>query len=166
MTFLDVYPVVLRRCRLIRATPEEKEELTAEAVCVALAGFRSLERRGKTVSPKSIAYYAIRRACSGRKVATSDSKRDAMRKVTHDVENLPENLIHCLASGESPADEAIVRIDFPAFLKTVGSKKRRACGMFLSGQTTPEVSRRIRISPGRVSQIRRELVEGYHAFTV
>jgi hypothetical protein len=80
MTFLDVYPVVLLRCRLIHGTPEEKEELTAEAVCVALDDFRSLERRGKTASPKSIAYYAVMRACSGRKIATSDHKRDAMHR--------------------------------------------------------------------------------------
>ena len=50
---------------------------------------------------------------------------------------------------------------------TSGLPVGSAPGMFLSGQTTKEVSRRIRISPGRVSQIRRGiLLRGDHAFTV
>jgi hypothetical protein len=171
MTFMEhVYPVVLRRARLVfrERGPEEREELTAEAVCVALDGFRSIQRRRKKgVTAKSIAFYSVRRAGSGRKIASSDSKNDAMHHVTHDVDDLPEDLIHNLTrEDDNPSDLAALRIDFPAYLRTVNTQKRRACRLFLDGHGNREVSRRLHVTQGRVSQLRRELFEGYYAFTL
>ena len=161
MEFLSVYPVILGYCRKAFRGHHDGEELTAEAVAVAFLGWRSLQRRGKTVSPLSVAFYAVRRARSGRKVCTSDCKRDAF--------NLPRctepDVVDHLAGDDDPAEEAALRIDFPAYIAIQPKMKRQACRMFLRGEPTKVVARRLRVSRGRVSQVRRELVEGWASYT-
>jgi len=57
----------------------------------------------------------------------------------------------------TPADLAASRIDFPMWLATLKPRDRRIALKLGSGETTSRVSRQHRISPERVSQIRREL---------
>jgi len=161
MEFLKIYPVILGYCRKAFRGHHDEEELTAEAVTVAFLGWESLQRRAKTASPLSVAFYAVRRARSGRKVCTSDRKRDAF--------NLPRcvepDIIARLAGDDDPAEEAALRIDFPAYMATQPDMKRQACRMFLRGESTKDVARRLRVSCGRVSQVRRELVDGWASYT-
>jgi hypothetical protein len=63
-----------------------------------------------------------------------------------------------------PADTAAVRIDFSAWLKTLPRQLRKIANFLANGETTTAASRRFRLSQGRVSQIRRQLFEAWHAF--
>jgi hypothetical protein len=64
----------------------------------------------------------------------------------------------------SPADLAILRIDFAAWLASM-SALRREIAQFLSvGETTLAAAQRFAVSPGRISQLRREFQESWIAF--
>jgi hypothetical protein len=163
MGFLAVYPIILGYCRKAFRGCNDREELTAEAVAVAYIGWLAIQKKGKTVSPLSIAYYAVRRARSKRRTFSPNCKRDATR-----LRRLP---VHAdffldLAGDSDPVEEAVLRVDFRAYLDTLPRLKRRACRMFLDGERTAVVARRLRVTPGRVSQMRRELVEGWDLFTL
>jgi hypothetical protein len=161
MEFLKIYPVILGYCRKAFRNHSDEEELTAEAVAVAFLGWESLQRRGRTVSPLSIAFYAVRRARSGRKVGERNRKREAF-KLPRCTE--PDVIAH-LAGDDDPAEEAALRIDFPAFIASQPVIKRQACRLFLRGESTNAVARKLRVTSGRASQMRRELVEGWASYT-
>jgi len=62
-------------------------------------------------------------------------------------------------------EQAAFRIDFPAFLATLSDRNRRIAEDMMLGETTLELSSRHRVTPGRVSQLRREFHAEWHAFT-
>ena len=163
MGFLAVYPVILGYCRKALRGCCDREELTAEAIAVAYLGWLAIQKSGKTVSPLSIAFYAVKRARSKRRTFSPNCTKDATR--------LPRRSVHAdffleLAGDSDPVEEAALRVDFPAYLDTLPRMKRRACALFLDGERTKNVARRLRVSPGRVSQVRRELVDGWTLYTL
>src|SRR5262249_53883071 len=65
----------------------------------------------------------------------------------------------------SPPDEqAAFRIDFPCWLGTLCERDRRVAEDLLAGDGTVEVARRYGLSPGRVSQLRRQFLDGWRRF--
>jgi hypothetical protein len=64
----------------------------------------------------------------------------------------------------TPAELAASRIDFPRWLKTLKSRDRKIALKLAAGETTSRVSRSHRLSPGRISQLRRELKAAWEAF--
>jgi DNA-binding NarL/FixJ family response regulator len=63
-----------------------------------------------------------------------------------------------------PAETAAARIDFGEWLKSLSRRYRRIATTLATGETTKRVARRFRVSPGRVSQIRRELLDAWNRF--
>jgi hypothetical protein len=72
--------------------------------------------------------------------------------------------IHAEDRTATPADLADSRIDFPAWLETLGSRNRKIALSLAAGETTKAVARRFQISPSRVSELRRELQDDWHWF--
>ncbi len=67
---------------------------------------------------------------------------------------------------QSPPDEqAAFRIDFPAFLESLTDRDRRVAEDMMSGDTTLDLAARHRVSPARISQLRREFKDDWEAFT-
>ena len=64
----------------------------------------------------------------------------------------------------TPADVARVRIDFGSWLGTLSRRDRRIAEILSVGETTGNVASRFHVSPGRVSQLRRELAQSWHEF--
>jgi DNA-binding NarL/FixJ family response regulator len=63
-------------------------------------------------------------------------------------------------------DQVAFRIDFPAWLCALSRGRRRIAEALAVGHSTSQVARRLRVSPGRVNQVRRELHDSwqkYHA---
>jgi hypothetical protein len=63
-----------------------------------------------------------------------------------------------------PADTAAMRIDFSVWLGSLPHRLRRIATFLARGETTLAASKRFRLSPGRISQLRRELFEAWHKF--
>ena len=56
------------------------------------------------------------------------------------------------------------RLDFPSWLRTRTDRDRRIIGDMAMGQRTLDLSRKYGISPGRISQLRREFHDDWERF--
>ena len=63
-----------------------------------------------------------------------------------------------------PAAIAALRIDFAEWLGSLPRAKRRIAETLATSETTKRTARRFRVTPGRISQLRRELRESWEAF--
>jgi hypothetical protein len=63
-----------------------------------------------------------------------------------------------------PAEVAAMRLNFAAWLKLLPSRLRRIAKFLAMGETTQDASKKFDVSPGRISQIRKELSQGWHNF--
>jgi hypothetical protein len=69
-----------------------------------------------------------------------------------------------LSSEENPAELATIRVDFAEWIGTLAQREKAIVDCFLMGETTSFVSGKFGVSPGRVSQLRYELVSDYMRF--
>lgn len=181
--FVAVLPAVLRhariRFRFVRCA-HEREDLLQEALAYALKWTRILWERGRDVRefPAALARYAVQAVRSGRRLCGMCKARDAMNRAAHARRgsacgSLPlrepepgSALAAALADtarAEIPAQVAF-RIDFPAWLATRTRRDRAIIRDMLCDERTSDLARRHRVSPGRVSQLRREYRDGWLAF--
>jgi hypothetical protein len=63
-----------------------------------------------------------------------------------------------------PCDAVAFRIDFPDWLKTRTDRDRRIIEDMMQDERTMALARKHGISPGRVSQLRREFMEDWERF--
>jgi hypothetical protein len=63
-----------------------------------------------------------------------------------------------------PPDAAAFRIDFPDWLKTRTDRDRRIIDDMMHDERTLDLANKHGISPGRVSQLRREFMEDWERF--
>lgn len=73
-----------------------------------------------------------------------------------------EILLECRRA--EPAETAAARIDFGEWLGRLSRRRRRIAEVLASGESTNRGARRFRVSPGRISQVRRELKESWDEF--
>lgn len=67
---------------------------------------------------------------------------------------------------QTPPDEQVAfRMDFPAWLTTRTERDRRIIEVMSTNERTMNLSRKFGISPGRVSQLRRQYHEDWERFT-
>jgi hypothetical protein len=176
--FLDlVLPKVLSHGRVYfrhLRSAELKEEYVAEMVALAWKWHLRLAERGKDAArfPTALATFAARAVRCGRRLAGTDRAKDVLSPLAQQrkgfaVGKLPD----CSALGGSPLDEALhdntrtppdeqcaFRIDFPAWRATHTKRNQRIIDALLVGGRTLEVAGRYGLSPGRVSQLRREFL--------
>ena len=153
---------------------ELKEEYIAEMVALAWKWHLRLAERGKdsTRFPTALATFAARAVRSGRKLAGMDRARDvlspqAQQRKGFAVGKLPDRS----TLDGSPLDEALhdntrtppdeqcaFRIDFPAWRATHAERDRRVLDDLMLGERTLDVAGKYGLSPGRVSQLRREFL--------
>jgi hypothetical protein len=63
------------------------------------------------------------------------------------------------------ADQVAFRIDFPVWRRTRCERDRRVIDALMAGGRTKDVSQKFGLSPGRVSQLRRDFLEDWRRFT-
>lgn len=133
------------------------DDLTCDTMSIAWELFRLA---GEKAQPGPIAKFAAKRVKSNRQFAEST------RSVSHPVqrEGKPtraEPELETLWSlRDNPAEVAIVEVDFEVFRAAQSRERRKILKALLRGDTTLEISRRLKVSSPRVSQIRRELHDG------
>ena len=62
-------------------------------------------------------------------------------------------------------DQVAFRMDFPEWLSTMSDRNRHIAEDMTMGDSTLELSGRHRVSPGRISQLRREFKQDWESFT-
>lgn len=158
--------------------PEERAEAMADATANAAVVYARLFRLGKVdvAYPSALARFAAAQYCAGRRVGaclnvndvTSSyaQRRRGLRVERLDRPDAEEGWKEILVEDRActPAELAASRIDFDDWLRHLSGKRRRIAKRLALGETTQRVAQRFRLSPGRISQLRRELNADWLAF--
>jgi len=179
--FLAMMPTIVRHLRVafrhLRA--EAKEEAVAEGVANACVAYERLARQRRThlAFPTVLARFAAAQVADGRRVGSGQNTRDvlssrAQKKKGFQVERLDlfdeEEGCWIEAVIEDPHtpvfDQVCFRLDFPAWLARLSRRNRRIAEALSIGNSTGAVARRFRISPGRISQLRRQFYKSWQEF--
>jgi hypothetical protein len=178
VTFLNsVLPKVVAHGRVyfrhIRCR-HHKEELLAEMTGLCWRWHLRLAERGKDAArfPTALATFAARAVRSGRRLAGMDRSKDVLSPLAQQrqgfaVGKLPD----CSALDGSPLAEALhdntksppdqqamFRIDFPSWRASRNDRDRDVLDDLMLGERTLDVAGKYGLSPGRVSQLRREFL--------
>jgi hypothetical protein len=179
--FLSLLPAINEQARFaFRGEPYEgRQELIAEVAANAFVAFVRLMDRGleSIIYATPLAQYAIKQVRDGRRVGAKLNVRDisspyAQRAKGFTVERLdrfdPEEnqwrevVVEDHRSG--PAEVAASRIDIADWFDRLPRKKRRIAALLATGESTKRTARRFHVSPGRISQLRRELHNAWQDF--
>jgi hypothetical protein len=150
--------------------PHRRADAVQETVALAWLGFLRAVRRGK--DPRAfagpLALYATRHVRAGRLLCGSDSAADALApraQFRHGFTTRPFSefraghpTAEALAENTTtpPPDQAAFRLDFPRWRRGYDARDRTLIDELMIGERTGDVAGRHRLSPGRVSQKRRQ----------
>lgn len=178
--FLEMLPEIRRQLRFeFRGwRPEDKADAIAECTANAAVAFARLYELRKTsvAYPSVLARFAAAQFRSGRRVGSRFSINDVMSRHSQrrygihitslDSGGFDREWNELLAESRNctPAELAASRIDFRAWLDRLPSKKRRIAMALGAGDSTKATAQKFRVSPGRVSQLRREFAEDWRVF--
>jgi hypothetical protein len=172
--------------------PRQRRTVTAPSRGRAEAARGAIAKRGKdaTQFAGALAALAARSVWNGRRACGNVGGNDVMsaaaqRRHNFRVEALPstrqsretlfgiprgqqiqDSLEERLANNTRtlPPKQAAFRIDFPAWLKTLTPRERCIIRAMALSERTKELSRRFSVSPGRISQMRREFRDDWRRF--
>jgi hypothetical protein len=173
--------------------PHRKEDAISECAALAWKWFLRLVRQGKDPAafPTALATFAARAVRCGRRLARMERPKDvlsprAQRLYGFTVESLPlstrtsfENL-YSVPHGQKRQDsfeerlrdntvtpvpdQVCFRLDFPAWVRTRTQRDRRVIEDLIQGERTGDVADKYGLSPGRISQLRRDFMEDWARF--
>jgi hypothetical protein len=174
------------RCRT------KKADCVAEVVAMCWKWFCRLAKRGKDATQfvGALAALAARAVWSGRRAHRSEPTTDVMSSVAQRrhgfvVQPFPpvrqsRETLYSTVRGQQIQDgieerlvdnrvtpvpeQAGFRLDFPSWLKTLTERERRIIRAMSWNERTKELSRRFRVTPGRISQMRREFSDDWRRF--
>jgi hypothetical protein len=173
--------------------PSQKAEKVAETVALAWKWHRSLAERGKdaTSFPVAFAFMVAKAVKSGRRVCGQEKARDvlspvAQRRHGFKIEPLPsstarsfEELLGDVRGQQKQdafeerlqentmtpvPDQVAFRIDFASWQETLTTRERRIIEAMARDERTKDLSRTFDVSPGRISQLRREFAQSWQRF--
>ena len=160
--------------------PHLREDAIAAAEAFAWQGFLVLTAQGRETAPLlgKIAEFSARRVRHGARFGGRVLVRDALsaesrRRRGYTVTSLPrsdddEPAAEVSAAlgrrAASPAEEAIARLDFEAWLDGLDDRRRTVAEGFLSGAKRKDLARQLDVTPERIRQIRVELRRSYEEF--
>lgn len=159
---------------------DKRADHIAECIALAWKWFVRLVRRGKDVLQfvSALATYAARAVRSGRRVVGHEKSKDvlspvAQRKHGFAVGKLPDfstlsdnplqEALHDNTVSPVP-DQVAFRLDFPAWLSTLGQRNRAMAEDMALGHRTQELSHKYHVSQGRISQMRRYFEKDWARF--
>jgi hypothetical protein len=173
--------------------PGKRDDAVAETVALAWGWFLRLIAQGKEVDDfvMVLADYAVRHVRSGRRLCGQEKAKDVLSPRAHRlkgfrVESLlcstrrSLEVLHGQPHGQDVVDafeerlkdntqspvpvQAAFRIDYPAWLAQLGQRNRAIAEDMALDLGTQDLASRHNVSPGRISQLRRELHADYRRF--
>jgi hypothetical protein len=173
--------------------PVKQEDRVQECAALGWKWFLRLTEQGKDVFDFPMAFIALlaRAVRCGRKLCGQERSRDVLSPLAQArhgfrVERLPSStrspheqlyadphgqaLLDALEerlrdNTQTPvADQVAFRIDFPVWRCTRSERDRRVIDALMAGGRTGDVSQMFGLSPGRVSQLRRDFMEDWRRF--
>jgi len=179
--FLVMLPAIARHARITFRSRkgDERDDLIQEVVANAAVAFMRLVQIGKQqlAYPTVLARYGVAQVLDGRRVgnrlrigdvlsACCQKKKgvvvERLDKFDEEVGAWQEIIVEDRTA--TPADIARVRIDFNAWLQILPRQQRKVANTLAMGETTSATAKKFGLSPGRISQLRRDLMESWQAF--
>ena len=179
--FLNMLPAIRRHARIAfrHLGSEARAEMVEEVVANAFVAYQRLVELGKAelAYPTPLASYGVKQARAGRRVGGKLNVRDVSSRRCQLVKGIrmsrldrfdeqeqewKEVLIEDRHAG--PAETAACRIDFGDWLRSLSRRYRTIATRLATGESTKRMARQFQVSPGRISQIRRELRDSWDDF--
>ena len=179
--FIVMLPAISKQARIAfrGLGPEAREEAVAEVIANCFVAYVRLVELGKEsiAFATPLAMFAIRQFHDGRRVGSRQCRRDLYSR--HSQAEGGYKLKHigtphgCSDSWREQLtdnhrtpvpDQAAFRIDFPAWLATLRPRDCRLVLQLAQGERTGALAKRFGLSPGRVSQLRREFCTAWQTF--
>jgi hypothetical protein len=181
--FLSILPSIVAHGRFYFRSfkrADRREEALQEMIALSWKWFARLAERGKDATrfPHALASYAARAVKSGRGVCGQEQDRDALSPLAQ--------MRRCFVVGTLPAfstlagnpleealqdnthtppdEQACFRLDFSAWLGRLGARNKGIAEDMALGHRTRELAESYGLSPGRVSQLRREFQDDWERF--
>jgi hypothetical protein len=173
--------------------PVKQEDRVQECVALAWKWFARLSEQGKDVFafPMAFAVLVARAVKCGRRLCGQERAGDVLSFVAQQrhgfrVEHLPASThspheqLYATPRGQAlldafeerlrdntqtpVPDQVVFRIDFPAWLQTLTARERRLVRAMARNERTTDLSKEFEVSPGRISQLRREFRDDWLRF--
>lgn len=159
--------------------PEAREDAIQETIANALVAFVRLVQREKTdiAYPTPLVRFAVAQIHDGRRVGNRLNVRDVLSPYAQQEKGIRVERLDRFDEEDNEWVEAVVedhrtpvpdqvafRCDFPVWLERLSRRNRRIAEALSVGHTTSDVARRFRVSPGRISQLRRDLQQSWQEF--
>jgi hypothetical protein len=179
--FLEMLPQIRLQARhaFRNQLPSRRQELIGEVVANCWVAYIRLIERGlhDVIYPSPLARFAVKQVRDGRRVGTRLNVLDVSSKHCQRAKGFKMERLDVLNDSGNAWREIVVedkrsgpdliaatRIDFGAWLKSLPRMKRQIAKFLATGETTSATARRFRVSRGRVSQLRRELMDAWELF--
>ncbi len=159
--------------------PEAREEAVQEVISNCVKAFVRLVQLKKVdlAYPTVLARFGVAQVRDGRKVGGKLNVHDvssdyAQREKGFHLERLDQydneddSWIEVLVEDKSagPADVASIRIDFTHWLTSLSPRTRRIAKILATGERTSVIAQKFDLSPGRISQVRKELAQSWRLY--
>jgi hypothetical protein len=159
--------------------PDRRQEMVQEVIANALLAYWRLVERGREhlAYPSALARFAIAQIRHGRQVGTRLNVRDVSSRYCQlkkgiqlqrldqfDVSDDEWKEVLIEDRRATPAEVAASRIDFADWLSTMPALRRKIARCLATGESTFDAAKRFAVSPGRISQLRREFQASWQAF--
>lgn len=178
--FLAMLPTIQEQARFAFRSepPERRQDLIAEVVANCWVAFVRLVERGliEIVYPSPLAAFAVKQVRDGRRVGAKLNVRDVSSPYAQLAKGIIVERLDRYDSEENewrevivedrhagPAETAVARIDIADWFDSLPKKKRRVATVLAKGESTKRAARRFHVSPGRISQLRRELQQSWES---
>lgn len=178
--FLQLLPIIREQLRFLlrKLQPDERAEAMAECIANVAVAYARLYEQGKidVAYASTLASYAAKHFFAGRRVGNSLNADDVMSPWAQNKRAFRvRSLDRRAPNGEwrevivedrraSPAEVAASRIDIEDWLDNLPLLKRGVAETLGTGVTTKETASRFSVTPGRISQLRKELAESWDSF--
>jgi hypothetical protein len=180
--FLEMLPRIRRQAayHLRHVSKKDRAEAVQEAVASSFISYLRLIERGKSdlAYAGPLARYGACQYLAGRRVGSHMNGHDV---TSHYCQRLNGIMVEQLDRFDEPTSEweqlvvedkhstpaevATTRIDFRAWLESLPERTRSLATTLATGETTNHVARMFGCSASRISQLRRELYDGWLLFT-
>jgi DNA-directed RNA polymerase specialized sigma24 family protein len=165
--------------------PHDRADRVAETIGLAWRHFAALSRRGKKPEEfvTTLALRCSQAVKAGRRLVGCETGHDILSPVAQvrhsvrvtrlpdydresDRHPLPGALADALTDNTRSAvpEQAAFRVDFPRWRASLRRRDRKILDALAEGERTADAARRFKLSPGRISQLRREFEDGWEQF--
>ena len=177
-TFLEILPELQSRIDGCASKSPDSEEIGAEMMAHAWRNYQQAARNGTLLHPGLLVWVAWNAVRSGRRLCGSSCvdvhaaqcqrrKRSFVIHISSLVAPQQKGDVHarvrasfseCISQGyRDPADEAAAKIDWEALRDGLSNRLQRVLDGFAIGDRKGELARRLKLSPGRITQLKDEL---------